>query len=48
MKRQNEMKEVIGKLQYSSPLITKMSVDRDIITASHSDSNMGEWDTDLD
>ena len=34
------------KIQYLSPSVTVITLDRDIITESHSDPNMGEWDTD--
>ena len=33
------------KINYVSPLVSVISVNIDILTDSHNDPNMGEWDT---
>ena len=48
MEKFNESGAIVRKLQYSSPSVCKITVDRDIVTESHNDPNMGEWDTQLD
>ena len=48
MEKINESDAIVRKLQYSSPSVYKITVDRDIVTESHNDPNMGEWDTQLD
>ena len=50
MKQRDENMIVIQGAEYSSPVITVMSIVRDVITessGSHNDSNMGEWDTEV-
>lgn len=48
MKKPNACATVVSKLHYTSPCVSEITVDRDILTESHNDPNMGEWDTDSD
>ncbi len=46
----NQRAEIItaaDKAAYSSPSISIVNIANDIITESHNDPNMGEWDTEI-
>ena len=47
MKQRDEVKMVNQGVEYTSPSITVVRIGRDVITESHNDPNMGEWDTEV-
>ena len=47
MKQLGENKMAAQGAEYISPSITIIRIGRDVITESHNDPNMGEWDTEV-
>ena len=47
MKKRDESTKVTQEAEYTHPIITVIRIGRDVITESHNDSNMGEWDTEV-
>lgn len=47
MKQRGENKMAEQVSEYISPSITIIRIGRDVITESHNDPNMGEWDTEV-
>lgn len=45
MKQRDENTMVTQGAEYTSPSITVIHIGKDVITESHFDPNMGEWDT---
>ena len=47
MKQTEEKKIINERLVYTSPCITLIEINTDVITTSSGDPNMGEWDTEI-
>ena len=45
MKQYKEKKVANQRDEYVSPIVSLIMISGDIITESHDDPNMGEWDT---
>lgn len=45
MQKNNVQAKDVLKTEYVSPKITTLFLKNDVITESHFDPNMGEWDT---
>ena len=47
MKKNDISTERLDKIRYTSPSVTLIEINTDVITTSSGDPNMGEWDTEI-